>query len=97
MELRQPMTQHERITIDPAVMVGKPCIKGTRITVELILEKLGTGLSYDEILEDHPRLVREDILAAISFAHDYLAREDIILADGQALWKYWQMNAVRVQ
>lgn len=79
------MTQHERITIDPAVMVGKPCIKGTRITVELILEKLGAGLSYDEILEDHPRLVREDILAAISFAHDYLAREDIILADGQAL------------
>ena len=79
------MTQHERITIDPAVMVGKPCIKGTRITVELILEKLGAGLSNDEILEDHPRLTREDILAAISFAHDYLAREDIILADGQAL------------
>ncbi|MBA3871238.1 MAG: DUF433 domain-containing protein [Anaerolineae bacterium] len=79
------MTQHERITIDPTVMVGKPCIKGTRITVELILEKLGAGLSYGEILEDHPRLTREDILAAISFAHDYLAQEDIILADGQAL------------
>lgn len=79
------MTQHERITIDPAIMVGKPCIKGTRITVELILEKLAAGLSYDEILEDHPRLTREDILAAISFAHDYLAREDIILADGQTL------------
>ncbi|MBI1278894.1 MAG: DUF433 domain-containing protein [Anaerolineaceae bacterium] len=79
------MTQHERITIDPAIMVGKPCIKGTRITVELILEKLAAGLNYDEILEDHPRLTREDILAAISFAHDYLAREDIILADGQTL------------
>ena len=79
------MTQHERITMDSAVMVGKPCIKGTRITVELILEKLGAGLSYDDILEDHPRLTRDDILAAISFAHDYLAREDIILADGQAL------------
>ncbi len=79
------MTQHERITIDSAIMVGKPCIKGTRITVELILEKLAAGLSYDDILEDHPRLTREDILAAISFAHDYLAREDIILADGQTL------------
>jgi len=79
------MTQHERITIDSAVMVGKPCIKGTRITVELILEKLAAGLSYDDILEDHPRLSREDVLAAIAFAHDYLAREDIILANGQAL------------
>ena len=64
------MTQHERITMDSAVMVGKPCIKGTRITVELILEKLAAGLSYEEILEDHPRLNREDILAAISFAQN---------------------------
>ena len=79
------MTQHERITLDPSVMVGKPCIKGTRITVELILEKLAAGLSYETILEDHPRLTHEDILAAIAFAHDYLAHEDIILADGQAL------------
>ncbi len=79
------MTHHERITIDAAVMVGKPCIKGTRITVKLILEKLASGLSYAEILDDHPRLTHEDILAAIAFAHDYLAREDIILADGQAL------------
>lgn len=77
--------RHERISIDPAVMVGKPCIKGTRITVELILEKLAAGLTYDDILNDHPRLVREDILAALLFAHDYLAHRDIILADGQTL------------
>ncbi|MBL8156966.1 MAG: DUF433 domain-containing protein [Anaerolineae bacterium] len=62
------MTSHDRIVIDPAVMVGKPCIKGTRITVELILEKLAAGLSYDDILADHPRLRREDIMAAIIFA-----------------------------
>lgn len=61
--------KHERITIDPEVMVGKPCIKGTRVTVELVLEKLAAGMTYEEILEDHPRLVREDILAAIAFAH----------------------------
>lgn len=79
------MTHHERITIDPAVMVGKPCIKGTRVTVELILENLAAGLSYEDILNDYPRLTHEDILAAIAFAHDYLVREDIILADGQAL------------
>lgn len=62
------MTQHDRIVIDPAIMVGKPCIKGTRITVELILEKLAAGLPYEDILADHPRLQREDILAAIAFA-----------------------------
>lgn len=61
--------KHERITIDPEVMVGKPCIKGTRVTVELVLEKLAASMTYEEILEDHPRLVREDILAAIAFAH----------------------------
>lgn len=73
--------KHERIAIDPQVMVGKPCIRGTRITVELILEKLAAGLTYEEILEDHPRLTRDDILAALAFAHDYLTRQDIILAD----------------
>ncbi len=77
--------KHDRIVIDLNVMAGKPCIKGTRITVELILEKLAAGLTYEEILEDHPRLTREDILAAIAFAHDYLTRQDIILASGQTL------------
>ena len=77
--------QHERISIDPAIMVGKPCIQGTRITVELILEKLAAGMTYEEILKDHPRLTRDDILAALRFAHDYLARQDIVIADGQTL------------
>jgi uncharacterized protein (DUF433 family) len=66
-------------------MAGKPCIQGTRIPVALILEKLAAGLTYEEILADHPRLTREDILAAIAFAHDYLTRQDIILADGEDL------------
>ncbi len=77
--------KHDRIVVDPHVMVGKPCIKGTRITVEMILEKLAAGLSYDAILEDHPRLTRADILAAIAFAHDYMTRQDIILGDGERL------------
>jgi uncharacterized protein (DUF433 family) len=77
--------KHDRITVDPRVMVGKPCIQGTRITVELILEKLAAGLTYEEVLEDHPRLTREDILAALAFAHDYLTRQDIILASGERL------------
>jgi len=77
--------KHSRIAIDPEVMAGKPCIRGTRIPVELILEKLAAGLRYEDILSEHPRLTREDILAALAFAHDYLTRQDIILADGEDL------------
>jgi uncharacterized protein (DUF433 family) len=57
----------ELIQSDPAVMMGKPVIAGTRITVELILEKLGAGESVDQILDAHPRLTREAILAACQF------------------------------
>ena len=76
---------HERITIHPDIMTGKPCIRGTRITVALILEKLAAGMSHADILADHPRLTAEDILAALQFAHDYLTRQDIILENGEML------------
>lgn len=56
------------IISDPAVMLGKPVIVGTRITVELILEKLAAGETVDDILDSHPRLTREGITAAIEFA-----------------------------
>ena len=48
---------HARIAADPAVMMGKPCIKGTRITVELILRKLGAGRSFADLLEAYPQLM----------------------------------------
>ena len=60
------------IQSDPNVMMGKPVIAGTRITVELILEKLAAGESAEEILEAHPRLTREGILAALAYAAEYL-------------------------
>lgn len=56
------------IVSDPSVMMGKPVIIGTRLTVELILEKLAGGESVDQILDAHPRLTREAIQAALSFA-----------------------------
>lgn len=56
------------IVSDPAVMMGKPTIAGTRITVELILEKLAAGESVEQILEAHPRLREEQVRAAIEFA-----------------------------
>ena len=55
------------IQSNPAVMMGKPVVAGTRVTVELILEKLGAGETIDELLEAHPRLTREGVLAAIRF------------------------------
>ena len=58
----------ELIQSDPAVLMGKPVVAGTRITVELILEKLSAGETIDQILEAHPRLTREGVLAALDFA-----------------------------
>jgi uncharacterized protein (DUF433 family) len=58
----------DRISVDPAVRSGKPCIKGTRITVYDVLEYLAGGMSEDEILADFPDLKREDIRASLAFA-----------------------------
>jgi uncharacterized protein (DUF433 family) len=69
---------HERIEINPEIMGGKPVIRGTRIPVELVLRKLGAGMSADAILADHPRLTLDDIRAAQAFAADYLANEEIV-------------------
>ncbi len=74
------MIKHERIVVDPNIMFGKPVIKNTRITVEQILRKLSGGMTIEEILNDHPHLEKEDILAAQAFAADYIAHEDIALS-----------------
>ncbi len=63
----------ERITINPKVMVGKPVIKGTRLTVEYILGLLAHGTTIDEILEEYPGLVKDDIYACLLFASKTLA------------------------
>ena len=65
------------IVSDPKVMMGKPVIAGTRITVEVILEKLGGGESIEQVLESHPRLTREAILAALRFAAQTLRGEAV--------------------
>ena len=65
------------IVSDPEVMLGKPVISGTRLTVESILEKLAAGESIEQLLEAHPRLTREGIQAALAYAAGTL-RSDII-------------------
>jgi uncharacterized protein (DUF433 family) len=56
------------ITTHPAILGGKPIIAGTRISVQLILEKLGDGWSIDNLLDDYPQLSREQVIAAIAYA-----------------------------
>ena len=74
----------DRIEINPRVMMGKPVIKRTRITVELILRKLSDGATEDDLLDGYPRLTREDIRAAMRYAADTIAHEEIILLPSAA-------------
>ena len=74
--------QRQLIVSDPGVMMGKPTVVGTRVTVELILEKLSAGETVEQILEAHPRLTREAIRAALAFAADAL-RADVVYPTGE--------------
>jgi uncharacterized protein (DUF433 family) len=62
------MRQLDRISIDPAIMGGKPCVRGTRITVGLIVGMVASEMAYDEILSEYPHLTQEDILQALAYA-----------------------------
>ena len=75
------MMSESRIKRDPSVMMGKPVIAGTRITVEHILRLLGAGDSVDHILQNYPQLTADDIRAAQAYAADYLAHESISAAE----------------
>ena len=62
------MSYRDRIVVDPAIRSGKPCVKGTRISVYDILEYLAGGMSEDDVLRDFPGLARDDVRAALEFA-----------------------------
>lgn len=72
-----PMPWQERVTVDPAVCHGRPCIKGTRITVSVILDNLAEGATTEDILAAYPSLAIEDVRAAMGFAAE-LARERVV-------------------
>ncbi len=71
---------HLRIERDPAVMVGKPVIKGTRITVDLLLRDIASGLSFDDITDAYPRISVEDIKGALAYAADLVAGAGLVSA-----------------
>jgi uncharacterized protein (DUF433 family) len=68
------MAQLDRITQDPAVMGGKPCIRGMRITVGMVVGQIGAGRTIEDVLRDYPYLEREDVLQALRYAA-WLAEE----------------------
>jgi uncharacterized protein (DUF433 family) len=70
-----------RIVSDPAILSGKPCIKGTRISVEMVLEWVASGASRDDIVNSYPQLRAEDVEEAISFAAQSLSNETIMTAE----------------
>jgi len=72
------MDYRNNITADPHIMLGRPVIKGTRVTVELILKKLSEGMTADELLTAYPHLKKDDILAALSYSAEVISKEEII-------------------
>ncbi|HEY2380824.1 MAG TPA: DUF433 domain-containing protein [Terriglobia bacterium] len=68
----------DRIELNPKVMMGKPVIRGTRITVELLLRKLSEGATEQDLLDAYPRLIQADIQAAIAYAADSIAHEETV-------------------
>jgi len=67
----------ERISIDPRICFGKPCIRGHRVWVSLVLDLLSSGLSVEEVLEEYPQLSREDILACVAYGAE-MSRERFV-------------------
>jgi uncharacterized protein (DUF433 family) len=74
------MNYKERIISDYQIMLGKPVIKGTRITVELVLRKLSEGATTTDLLVMYPQLQEADVLSALMYASDIIANEEMIVA-----------------
>lgn len=72
--------EHPNIERDPGIMLGKPVIKGTRITVELLMRKLADGFTVDDILQMYPHLTLKQVQAAFAYAADKIANEIILEA-----------------
>jgi len=70
------MTTHERITLDPAVLAGKPVVRGTRLSVEFVIGLMADGWSEADILANYPGLTREDVSACLAYARDLLQSEN---------------------
>ena len=71
------MALTERIVVDPKILTGKPVVRGTRISVELVVELLAAGWSHEQILASHPHLSEADIRACLAYASEFLREEKV--------------------
>lgn len=81
-----------KIVIDPEIMLGKPVIRGTRVTVEQILRLLAQGQTQEEIRQNFPYLTKEDIRAAVEYAHAVIAEEEVYRFDEKEFTKIRQVH-----
>ena len=76
------MDWRTRIVVDPAVLVGKPVIKGTRISVELVVDLLGRGYTTQQVLDQYPHITAEDVQACLAYASEVLRSEKVYALPG---------------
>ncbi len=72
------MDYKNRISVNPNIMLGKPCIKGTRITVELIIKRMSEGATVNDLITGYPNLTEKDVRAALAYSADVISREALI-------------------
>lgn len=78
------VANNERIVIDPDILVGKPIVRGTRISVELVLSRLAVDLDLETFKRDYPHITREDIQACLRYARDLVASERIYFIEAES-------------
>lgn len=74
------MNYREKIFISPDIMLGKPVIKGTRITVELIIKKMSEGMEVNDIIQEFPQVTRDDVMACLAYSADVISRDEILVS-----------------
>lgn len=72
------MNYKERITATPSIMLGKPTIKGTRITVELLIKKMSEGMEVNDLIKAYPNITREDVFAALAYCAEVMSQEEML-------------------
>lgn len=74
------MNYKDKICISPDIMLGKPVIRGTRITVEFIIKKMSEGMEIEDIISEYPPVQRDDIMACLAYSADVISKDEILVS-----------------
>lgn len=78
--MRSNMNYKDKICISPDIMLGKPVIRGTRITVEFIIKKMSEGMEIEDIISEYPPVQRDDIMACLAYSADVISKDEILVS-----------------